>query len=190
MAALFRGLRTLVYLTCFVLFWGWLGFGARKYDPRIGVSIPRILQPLGVVAMIAGGALGLTCIANFVLRGRGTPVPFDPPKELVAAGPYKYVRNPMYVGALTMGVGFGLWLRSVSILLLALLVALIVHLFVVLLEEPDLERRFGASYISYKKRFVVLLEEPDLERRFGASYISYKKRVNRWLPRWPRPATR
>ena len=116
--------------------------------------------------MIAGGALGLTCIANFVLRGRGTPVPFDPPKELVAAGPYKYVRNPMYVGALTMGVGFGLWLRSVSILLLALLVALIVHL------------------------FVVLLEEPDLERRFGASYISYKKRVNRWLPRWPRPATR
>lgn len=114
--------------------------------------------------MIAGAALVLTCVGFFVLRGRGTPAPFDPPKNFVAAGPYKYVRNPMYVGGLSLLVGFGLWQQSVSILLFALLLALIVHL------------------------FVVLFEEPGLERRFSASYINYKQSVNRWLPRRPRSA--
>ena len=90
-------------------------------------------------------------VALFVSLGRGTPVPFDPPREFIASGPYRYMRNPMYVGVLTMLAGFGFWQRSASIILLAMLVAACIHLFVVLLEEPDLERRFGASYVNYKK---------------------------------------
>jgi protein-S-isoprenylcysteine O-methyltransferase Ste14 len=121
-------------------------------------------MPLGVAAMAAGGVLILTCVGLFASRGRGTPAPFDPPREFVAVGPYRYVRNPMYVGALTLLVGFGLWQRSVSVLLFALLAALIAHL------------------------FLVLFEEPDLERRFGDSYVEYKGSVNRWLPRRPERA--
>src|SRR5687767_177206 len=48
----------------------------------------------------AGGALVLWCWYEFVTRGRGTPVPIDPPRHLVVVGPYRYVRNPMYVAAL------------------------------------------------------------------------------------------
>ncbi len=96
MAALFRGLRALVYMTGFLLLWGWLALGARKFDPRIGISLPLLFRPLGVVLMIVGGGLALTCVGFFVLRGRGTPAPFDPPKDFVGVGPYKYVRNPMY----------------------------------------------------------------------------------------------
>ncbi len=79
----------------------------------------------------------------------------------MAAGPYRFVRNPMYLGALGMLTGFGLWHRSPAILLFTVLAALLVHL------------------------FVVLFEEPDLSRRFGASYRGYCSSVRRWLPRWP-----
>ena len=139
MRALFTALRTLAYMTGALLLWGWLALGARRFDPLIDISLPDWFRVPGLVAMITGGALALTCVGLFVWRGRGTPAPFDPPREFVAAGPYKYVRNPMYVGGLTLLVGFGMWQRSISILLFALLVALIVHLFVVLFEEPDLE---------------------------------------------------
>jgi protein-S-isoprenylcysteine O-methyltransferase Ste14 len=165
MAALFRIVRALAYMTGFLLLWGWLALSARKFDSGIGISLPRPVRPLGMALMIAGAALVLTCVGFFVLRGRGTPAPFDPPREFVAVGPYEYVRNPMYIGGLNLLAGFGLWQQSASILLFALLAALIVHL------------------------FVVLLEEPDLGRRFGGSYIRYKARVNRWLPRRPRSPT-
>jgi protein-S-isoprenylcysteine O-methyltransferase Ste14 len=161
MRAWFTGLRALVYMTGFILLWVWLALGARRFDPLIGLTLPDWFGSLGVLIMVAGGALVLTCVGLFVGRGRGTPAPFDPPREFVAAGPYEFVRNPMYIGGLTVLVGFGLWQRSMSILLFALLVALVVHL------------------------FVVLFEEPDLERRFDGSYINYKRSVNRWLPKWP-----
>jgi len=73
----------------------------------------------------------LSCIVVFVVRGRGTPAPFDAPRELVAAGPYRWVRNPMYLGAGMVIVGYGYAFRStVSVLLLAVAMWITVHLFV------------------------------------------------------------
>ena len=158
MRFLFTGLRALIYMTCFILLWGWVALGVRRYDLKLGVALPEWAPVPGLAAMIGGGVIVLACVAVFVSSGSGTPAPFDPPREFVAVGPYKYVRNPMYIGALIVLIGFGLWQKSASILLFALMLAMIVHL------------------------FVLLLEEPDLARRFGSSYLRYKQSVNRWLP--------
>jgi protein-S-isoprenylcysteine O-methyltransferase Ste14 len=98
-------------------------------------------------------------VAAFALVGKGTPAPFDPPRQFVAVGPYRWVRNPMYLGAVAVICGAGLWLRSIAALGVALLFVLLAH------------------------AFVLLYEEPSLEHRFGESYLRYKEAVGRWLPR-------
>lgn len=160
MRTLFLALRALIYVTGFVLFFGWIALAVRAFDQSLGVVLPAWTNALGVVFMVVGGILVITCAGIFVLRGRGTPAVFDPPKEFVALGPYKWVRNPMYIGGFVLIVGFGLYQRSVSILLLSLLLALLFHL------------------------FVLAVEEHGLEKRFGHSYLEYKKSVNRWIPKW------
>jgi protein-S-isoprenylcysteine O-methyltransferase Ste14 len=67
----------------------------------------------------------------------------------------------MYIGAALALAGYGLFQGSPAVLLLALGFLLLMHL------------------------FVVLLEEPGLEQRFDGSYVAYKEAVNRWLPRSP-----
>ena len=100
-----------------------------------------------MVVGLAGALMTAWCIGTFVGKGQGTPAPFDPPREFVASGPYRYVRNPMYIGALGVILGAGLAAASPSIVALAGAFGLCAHLFVVLYEEPALEKRFGESYI-------------------------------------------
>ncbi len=150
MKTLFIALRAALYGAVFVLLWGWLAVSARVYDRRFPVSVPPSTAPLGFVAMGLGALLALSCVTTFVLCGRGTAAPFDPPRVFVASGPYRFVRNPMYLGAWFLLAGFGLFEGSVSILLLSFVMLLAAHLFVVLVEEPGLESRFGKSYLKYK----------------------------------------
>lgn len=97
-----------------------------------------------------GGALAIWCILTFVFVGKGTPAPFDPPRRLVVAGPYRYVRNPMYLGAGLALVGAAVFYRSVALLGYAALFLATMHLFAVLYEEPALERLFGDAYRQYR----------------------------------------
>src|SRR5512142_2145752 len=83
-----------------------------------------------------GGIILLWCFWDFTFKGRGTPAPIDPPKELVATGFYRYVRNPMYVGILLILLGHFLWFKAISLIIYAILVFLAFHLFVTLYEEP------------------------------------------------------
>src|SRR5678815_4963737 len=124
--------------------------GVRKYDARLPVGVPPWLGPVGLALAVAGAIIAATCIATFIFRGRGTPAPFDPPREFVASGPYRYVRNPMYVGAATLILGAAFILASPSLVGLALAFLLVMHLFVVLYEEHTLAGRFGESYERYK----------------------------------------
>lgn len=125
------------------------------------VSPPGILQFAGAAITLAGAGLALWCAVTFAVVGRGTPLPFDPPRRLVIAGPYRSVRNPMAIGVGSALLGAALFYESVSLFVLAGLFMLGIHAFVV-------------SY-----------EEPTLRRMFGAEYAAYLARVHRWLPGRP-----
>ena len=101
--------------------------------------------------LLFGGAVYLRCVRDFATVGRGTPAPVDAPKRLVVAGLYRYVRNPMYVGVLSVVGGWAMFFRSWRILLYAAGLALAFHLFVVFYEEPRLARQYGASYEWYRR---------------------------------------
>ena len=112
--------------------------------------------------MVVGAALTMASVATFVVRGEGTPAPFDPPRAFVASGPYRWVRNPMYVGAFLLLAGYALCAASVAALLVAFAM-------------------LGAAMV-----FVLVYEERSLERRFGESYRAYRRATPRWIPRRPR----
>ena len=109
-------------------------------------------QAVGVVLGVVGLALAATCVATFAFLGRGTPAPFDPPRRLVVRGPYRVVRNPMYLGATLYLAGFALFYRSAGAALYAVAFLVITHSFVVLYEEPTLRRTFGRDYDEYCQR--------------------------------------
>jgi protein-S-isoprenylcysteine O-methyltransferase Ste14 len=115
--------------------------------PAIGVW-----QVAGMLLGASGAALALACIVTFVFVGRGTPAPFDPPRALVIQGPYRLVRNPMYLGAGLALAGAALFYQSIPLLAYAGLFIVIAHLFVVLYEEPVLRRKFDRDYDTYCQR--------------------------------------
>jgi protein-S-isoprenylcysteine O-methyltransferase Ste14 len=150
MKTLLIALRSAVFGAAFVLLWGWVAWNLhRRYDTTLGFALPEWTRALGIALLAAGGTLALACIATFVTRGEGTPAPFDPPRQFVAAGPYKFVRNPMYIGGCLMLFGSGLYEQSPAILLFALPWLLFAHIFVILYEEPHLRATFGAPYDAY-----------------------------------------
>ena len=119
----------------------WLGFSVEMADAarwRWLAAVPSVL----------GFSVALRCIWDFGWTGRGTPAPVVPPRRLVVVGYYRYVRNPMYLG---FAVGWiGLWIvfghRDPRAIAAVAAVALGVHLFVVLYEEPTLRKKFGVDY--------------------------------------------
>ena len=109
-------------------------------------------QAAGLVMGVLGVALALWCVLAFATLGRGTPAPFDPPRRLVVRGPYRYVRNPMYIGAAVALGGAALYYRSLPLAGYVALFLLVTHFFVLLYEEPTLKRLFGAEYEEYCRR--------------------------------------
>ena len=125
---------------------GYIPLALLKKGPQIETGLFAYLAfPLWAI----GGIILLWSFWNFLKQGRGTPAPVDPPKELVAAGFYRYVRNPMYVGIFLVLLGHFLWFKFPGLLVYLAIVFLIVHLFVTLYEEPTLKQKFGTSYEKY-----------------------------------------
>jgi protein-S-isoprenylcysteine O-methyltransferase Ste14 len=148
MKTLFVALRATLVASLFLWLWSLAARAVRPWDAQLGHT-PAWTRLPGVLLMLAGGAVALTCVVLFVARGRGTPAPFDPPRRFVASGLYRYSRNPMYLGGFLTLCGYGLYEQSPSILLLACAGLVLAHLFVVLLEEPGLRTRFGPDYEAY-----------------------------------------
>jgi protein-S-isoprenylcysteine O-methyltransferase Ste14 len=103
----------------------------------------------GVVLILIGAAFYFRCAWDFTFTGRGTPAPIDPPKKLVARGLYRFVRNPMYVGVVTLLLGEAILFGSRALFVYAAAAFVIFNLFVVFYEEPVLRRKFGESYLNY-----------------------------------------
>lgn len=109
----------------------------------------EVQQVAGIGIGTAGAAVTLWCIFTFAIVGKGTPAPFDPPRRLVTQGPYRFVRNPMYIGAGLALIGAALLYESLMLLGYTGLFFLATHLFVVWYEEPTLRRSFGQEYDAY-----------------------------------------
>ncbi|HEY2981750.1 MAG TPA: isoprenylcysteine carboxylmethyltransferase family protein [Anaerolineales bacterium] len=112
---------------------------------------PGVLRTLALPLWIAGTLVILLCSVDFVKRGRGTPAHLDPPKELVIVGAYRYVRNPIYAGALLVLFGYILWFGSGLMVLYSLCALLGFHFLIVFVEEPVLSESFGAAYQAYTR---------------------------------------
>lgn len=135
---------------------GYIPLAFFRRGPQIETGVFAYLTfPLWLL----GGVIVLWSFWNFLREGRGTPAPIDPPKELVATGFYRYMRNPMYTGVLAIILGHFLWFGYWYLLLYATFV-----------------------FIAFST-FVVFYEEPTLKRKFGISYEEYLKTVPRWIPR-------
>jgi protein-S-isoprenylcysteine O-methyltransferase Ste14 len=106
---------------------------------------------LAAIPSVFGFAVALRCVWDFARTGHGSPAPFAPPKHLVVVGFYRYVRNPIYVGAAAGWIGLWIVLGHASLVGVAIAVAIAigVHLFVVFYEEPTLRKKFGAEYEEY-----------------------------------------
>jgi protein-S-isoprenylcysteine O-methyltransferase Ste14 len=129
---------------------GWVPYRLTAWQmqpPLLGVSGLRLF---GVVLAAAGVVLLVDCFTRFALEGRGTPAPVAPTKTLVVSGPYRHVRNPMYVALLSMIAGQALVLGSIPLLAYAGAFWLACHVFVQVYEEPKLRRRYGAAYDVYR----------------------------------------
>jgi protein-S-isoprenylcysteine O-methyltransferase Ste14 len=147
---LFIAIRAILFGAGFVFLWGWVALSLhRRYDTTLGFPFSDWTPALGIAVMAVGGILAFACIATFVFRGEGTPGPMDPPRKFVVVGPYRFVRNPMYIGGFLVLVGFGLYEQSPAILVFALPWLLLAHLFVIFYEEPHLRATFGSSYDTY-----------------------------------------
>jgi protein-S-isoprenylcysteine O-methyltransferase Ste14 len=157
---MFTLVRALAYATIFV---GFLGvFLPAKILESAGVSAPAVIHAPQVAGMIlgaAGAAFGLWCILAFVFVGKGTQMPLDPPRHLVVRGPYKYMRNPMYIGGGLALAGVALYFESIELIV------------------------YGAALSGIIYVFVVVYEERVLAEKFGPEYDAYCRQVGRWLPR-------
>jgi protein-S-isoprenylcysteine O-methyltransferase Ste14 len=124
------------------------------------LSRPQWATALLLQCVAAAGLLGVSAVQEFATRGNGTPVPFDPPRRLVASGAYAYVRNPMQVSAALVLVLWGMLLESWWV------------------------GAAGAMAVIYGAGFAAGDESADLDRRLGAPWTTYKRLARSWIPRW------
>ncbi len=116
---------------------------------------------MALCLMTVGAVIYLRCVWDFAVFGKGTPAPIDAPKRLVIKGLYRYTRNPMYMGLLTLIAGWAILFGSVILV------------------------GYGVALFIFFSLFVHLYEEPHLSKEFGDEYAAYVEQVGRWLPRRP-----
>ena len=148
----FVALRTALFATGFLWLWTWVALQLRPYDGPLGGALPAWSRSVGWLALAGGAVVVAWCLGAFVVDGRGTPALFDVPRRLVARGPYRYARNPMYIGAALLLLGFGLYQRSPAIVAFVPAWWLLFHMLVVLYEETTLRGKFGPAYDEYCRR--------------------------------------
>ena len=125
-----------------------------QVDKMIGIpsfyngSINRMVS---ILAIGLGGFIGISTIIYQVRFAAGTPLPMAPTQKLLVIGPFKYCRNPMTLGTIMAYSGIAILVGSFTALLFVLLFFLALLAYLKLVEEKELELRFGQEYLDYKK---------------------------------------
>ena len=153
MTLFFKNLLFTVVVPGTVVVYGPLAIADGSATVSVGGRVAAVLL------LVSGAAIYAWCVWDFASFGRGTPAPIDAPKRLVIRGLYRYVRNPMYLGVLTVVLGWAV-LFGEAILLV-----------------------YAASVWTGFHLFILFYEERHLRREFGGEYDAYCARVGRWLPR-------
>ena len=150
---MFVFVRVIVYATLFI------GFVFVYLPSRLlassGLVRPEAMgarQVMGMIIGVAGSLVALWCVFTFASVGKGTPAPFDPPRRLVVRGPYRFVRNPMYLGAAMALLGAALFYQSLILASYCAFFLLVIHFFLISYEEPALRKNFGDEYETYCNR--------------------------------------
>jgi protein-S-isoprenylcysteine O-methyltransferase Ste14 len=126
-----------------------------QLESALGLGGWRFSGPLGRwsggVLFVLGGTLGLVSGIVMAVKGQGTPLPLDCPRQIVIAGPYRHVRNPMALAGIAQGIAVGLMLGSPAVVLYALSGGPLWNVLVRPWEERDLQQRFGGSFDRYRE---------------------------------------
>ncbi|MGD1039583.1 MAG: isoprenylcysteine carboxylmethyltransferase family protein [Dehalococcoidales bacterium] len=124
-------------------------------DRAMGIRmlIPLVVRlPLGIILLLIGVPTVCWMIIRFV-RTKGSPIPFNPPPALVVNGLYRFVRNPMHLGWTVLLIGVAVLMQSFTLLVIFIPLFVMVHIiYLKLVEEKELEKKFGQAYIDYKKK--------------------------------------
>ena len=145
-------------VTVLVPLWIAWRFGAER--SIAGGSLGWGLQAVGLGLLALGLVLFTSSLRRFVTEGQGTLAPWDPPRALVVCGPYRHVRNPMISGVVFVLLGESLVLLSAAHAAWAGIFLVINLVYIPLVEEPQLERRFGAAYRDYCRNVPRILPRP------------------------------
>jgi len=114
--------------------------------PFFGLTFFRVV---GGLLIALGLVILIEAFARFALKGFGTPAPIYPTRHLVVTGTYRFVRNPMYVAVVSLVLGQGLIFGDLRVMEYGLCVWLVMHVFVMLYEEPTLRRSFPEDYAAF-----------------------------------------
>lgn len=159
---------TLFFLAPLFLFL--LPFGLIKLGAALDrwLNLPKILFGsgnliLGVFLIAAGWSFAIWSIYVQFTLGRGTPIPLMATQKLIILPPYSYCRNPMALGAIVMYLGVAVWIGSIGALLLVVIGSAALLIYIKLLEEKEMELRFGADYQTYKAKTPFII--PRLQKK-------------------------
>lgn len=158
------GVRAVLQLLAFGGITLWVlplvAFDARGGGPGGLLDRPHWLLGLGLQTLAVPSILAASAVQELAERGDGTPVPLDPPRRLVTSGPYAYVANPMQLGMTILLLGYGALVGSVWV------------------------AAIGPMAVAFSSGIAAWQEHGDLERRYGAAWLAYRREVRAWLPRW------
>lgn len=147
-----------------------LTFVSSCIDEWLGLPgfIPEPLNFVFALALIGAGLFlsGWSVLAQF-RKGKGTPAPMVPTQKLVTTGPFAYCRNPMTLGMVLFYPGFGFWTSSLSSIALTGIITALLTSYAKLVEERELEARFGREYVEYKKETPFLIPRGKHNRGKG-----------------------
>jgi protein-S-isoprenylcysteine O-methyltransferase Ste14 len=117
----------------------------------IAALIPRPFNYIGALLVMAGALSGISAIVLFRVAKTGV-VPFSKSTSLVTSGPYRFTRNPMYLGMVLILLGVAVFLGSAAPFVIVPTFALFITYLFILPEEGHMERAFGASYVERKNK--------------------------------------
>lgn len=118
----------------------------------LGIAYPYEIwgfKFFGAVIIFIGATLGIWAVRDFIIYSKGSPSPLYPPKQLVSNRLFHTIRNPMYMALVLIILGEAVFVGSFTLLIYALLIWSLFHLFVVRYEEPNMSKRFGSTYKDY-----------------------------------------